>query len=64
MCAPNGIRTHDLLDSPAQILSALPMGFEPMISWMRTKYPRPLDDGSTPQTKFRKVKEPIRQLTG
>ncbi len=24
-----------------------PAGFEPAISWMKTKYPRPLDDGAT-----------------
>ena len=23
-----------------------PAGFEPAISWMRTRYPRPLDDGA------------------
>ena len=25
---------------------AVPVGFEPTIFWMRTRYPRPLDDGT------------------
>ena len=34
---------------PAHLENSLivtPMGIEPMISWMKTKCPRPLDDGA------------------
>ncbi len=36
-----------LLFLKIQITKVTPMGFEPMIFWMKTKYPRPLDDGAT-----------------
>ena len=30
-----------------------PAGFEPAISWMKTKYPKPLDDGATRYSIFK-----------